>query len=178
MKAVKTPFIKVAENCNPYGGSNSGRKFKTVVKMLLESIKHHEDIKLLSMAVDDYVLLAENYENGPQYKGKVIEYYEKAVEMYKKEDMKVDVLQYLSKIGYLSAELGDFQKALKIFTQVVEENDSPSFGYTVNNTILKVLICSLNINFVGFSINLSFSIVFHISKLIFVGFLKIYFLSY
>ncbi|XP_048831473.1 N-ethylmaleimide-sensitive factor attachment protein, beta a isoform X1 [Brienomyrus brachyistius] len=126
---------------------DAGTAYKKVdpqeaINCLSAAIDIYTDMGRFTIAARHHVSIAEIYESEMVDVEKAIIHYEQAADYYKGEDSKSSANKCLVKVGFYSAQLEQYQKAIEIYEQVGTNcMDDPLMKHNAKEHFFKAALC-------------------------------------
>ncbi|KAI6227503.1 Aromatic-di-Alanine repeat protein [Aphelenchoides fujianensis] len=117
------------------------------VECFEKCIEFYTDMGRFNMAAKVHSTIAEIYETEAPNKEQCIKHHQIAADFYKGEEAKSSATKCLIRVAQLSAELGNYRRAIEVFEEIaVFEADHPTLKYAAKNHFFMALLCHLCID--------------------------------
>ncbi|XP_030634250.1 N-ethylmaleimide-sensitive factor attachment protein, beta a isoform X3 [Chanos chanos] len=137
---------KVEDACEMYARAANmfkmAKNWTEAINCFNAAIDIYTDMGRFTIAAKHHMTIAEVYESELVDIEKAIAHYEQAADYYKGEESNSSANKCLLKVGFYSAQLEQYQKAIEIFEQVATSTmDNPLLKYNAKEYFFKASLC-------------------------------------
>uniref|UniRef100_A0AAY4CG75 Beta-soluble NSF attachment protein n=1 Tax=Denticeps clupeoides TaxID=299321 RepID=A0AAY4CG75_9TELE len=137
---------KVEDACEMYARAANmfkmAKNWSEAINCLNAAIEIYTDMGRFTIAAKHHMTIAEVYESELVDIEKAIAHYEQAADYYKGEESNSSANKCLLKVGFFSAQLEQYAKAIEIYEQVATNTmDNPLLKYNAKEYFFKAALC-------------------------------------